>query len=203
MAWRASTMLTAATLMLGVSGPAPAAAPPWPDKAYPYVVVDQDLVAVLTEFGQNMGTPVQVSDTVHGRVIGRIPPMPPRAFLDRLASQYGFNWYYDGSTLAIAANSELVERTLPLGKTSFDALNADLDRLDISDSRYRLRHAEGSDLVMVAGPPRYAQLVEQTLNSLNKEHPSAVKLYLGDVPPQEPPKPAATAPAQGTSAKQN
>ena len=201
MVWRASTMLSAAALCLGL--PAQAAVPPWPDSAYPYVVVDQDLVSVLKEFGQNMGTPVQVSEDVHGRVLGRIPPLPPRAFLDRLASQYGFNWYYDGSTLAIAANSELVQRTIPLGKTSFDTLNADLERLGISDSRYALRHAEGTDLVMVAGPPRYADLVQQTVESLNKEHPPPVKIYLGDVPPQAPPKPAATVPAQGTSGTQN
>ena len=203
MAVRVSTMLSAAALGLSLAGPAPAGIPPWTDQAYPYVVVDQDLVAVLTEFGQHMGTPVQISDDVHGRVIGRIPPLPPRAFLDRLAAQYGFNWYYDGATLAIAANSELVQRTIPLGKASFDALNADLDRLGISDSRYVLRHAEGSDLVMVAGPPRYAELVQQTVDSLNKDHPPSVKLYLGDIPPQAPPKPAATVPAQGTSATQN
>jgi type III secretion protein C len=197
---RASAMLSAAFLL---SLPAEAAVPPWPDQAYPYVVVDQDLVSVLKEFGQHLGTPVQISDDVHGRVIGRIPPLAPRAFLDRLAGQYGFNWYYDGSTLAIAANSELVQRTIPLGKASFEKLNTDLDRLGISDGRYSLRHPDGSDLVMVAGPPRYAELVQQTIESLNKEHAPAVKLYLGDVPPQAPAKPAATVPAQGTSATQN
>jgi len=200
MAFRASVLLSAAAFLFAL--PAQAAVPPWPDGPYPYVVVDQDLVTVLNEFGQHMGTPVQISDDVHGRVLGRIPSMAPRAFLDRLALQYGFNWYYDGSTLAIAANSELVQRTIPLGKAKFDTLNADLDRLGISDSRYVLRHAEGSDLVMVAGPPRYADLVQQTVDSLNKDHPPAVKLYLGDVPPQAPPKPA-TVPVPGTSATQN
>ncbi|MEI9981877.1 MAG: hypothetical protein WDN69_00860 [Aliidongia sp.] len=187
-----------AALLWCLAGPVQAAAPPWPETPYPYVMVDQDLVDVLTEFGQTMKTPVQISDSVRGHVLGRIPPLPPRVFLDRLATQFGFNWYYDGSTLAIAANSELVQRTVPLGKTSFDALNAELDRLGINDSRYKLRHAEGSDLVVVAGPPRYAELVEQTVTALNKEHAPTVKIYLGDEP-QTPAKPS----AEGTSGSQD
>ncbi len=56
---------------------------------------------------------------------------------------------------------------VPLGQVSFETLTADLDRLGISDSRYSLHHAAGADFVMVAVSLRFAELVEQTLATLN------------------------------------
>jgi len=181
---------------------APAAEPPWPDVPYPYVVIDQDLTVLLTEFGRNLGTPVQISDQVHGRVLGKLPPLAPRAFLDRLGTEYGFNWYYDGSTLVIAANSEMVQRMMPLGVTDFDRLNTDLERLGISDSRHQLHRAQGADAVMVSGPPRFAELVEQTIAAGNKEHGAPVKIYLGDTLNVGLSKPAAIVPDPKNSAPQ-
>ena len=186
----------AALALCLVAFPAAAAEPSWPDTPYTYVVIDQDLVQLLTEFGRNMGVPVQVTDQVHGRVLGKLPPLAPRAFLDRLATEYGFNWYYDGTTLAIAGNSEMVQRMVPLGAADFDKLSADLDRLGVTDSRHELHHAQGAEAVLVTGPPRFVELVDQTIAAANKEHtPSQVKLYLGDTVNVGLSKPAAVVPA--------
>ena len=181
-----------------------AAEPPWPDTPYPYVVIDQDLVQLLTEFGRNMGTPVQVSDQVHGRVLGKQPPLAPRAFIDRLATEYSFSWYYDGTNLAISANSEMVQRMVPLGTADFDKLSADLDRLGVTDSRHQLHHVQGAEAVMVTGPPRFVELVDQTISAMNREHtPSTVKLYLGDTVNVGLSKPTVTVPVPKTAESPN
>ena len=51
----------------------------------------------------------------------------------------------------------------------FDRLRYALDALGVSDTRYVIRPAPGSGLALVAGPPRFVTLVEQTLAGLIAE----------------------------------
>lgn len=149
--------------MLGGVPRAGAVEPQWPAEPYEYIVVDQDLSAVLQEFGNHLGMAVQIGDDVRGRVRGRLPPMAPKVFLERLSKTYGLAWYYDGSVLSVVSVKSIQSRLIPLGATSFERLSADLDRLQISDARFPLRHAGDANAVLVSGPPRYVELVEQAI----------------------------------------
>jgi type III secretion protein C len=182
---RKPASVAAAALMLAwflaATPTAPAATPPWPDAPVPAALVDQDVSLFLTDFGQKLGIEVAISAAVQGHVAGRLPALAPGALLDRLGAQYGFNWYYDGHSLVISAESERVRRLMPLGHANFEALTAELDRLGISDPRYAVKHARGTDQVRIDGPPRFAELVEHTLASLDQDHhPKAVRIYQGD-----------------------
>src|SRR5262247_962222 len=46
--------------------------PSWFARPFQYVVINQDVRGVLTEFGRNMGVPVILSDKVGGRVRGEL-----------------------------------------------------------------------------------------------------------------------------------
>ncbi|TIV43839.1 MAG: nodulation protein NolW, partial [Mesorhizobium sp.] len=54
-----------------------------PATPYRYTVLDQELAAALQEFGNNLNIRVNISPAVKGRIRGRMPDLPPRAFLDR------------------------------------------------------------------------------------------------------------------------
>lgn len=179
--------LAAAALFLAPQG-VRAAALSLPDATYTYMVIDQDLVAALQEFGSNLRIKVNVSPEVKGRIQGRIPEGSAMAFLERLAATYNLEWYYDGSVLFVTSARENRTQLLVLSPIGYDTLKRALDALQIGDARFPIRPAPGNGMVMVSGPPRYVALVEQTLAGLVAEE-------------QARPKPVAAAPKAAAPAK--
>lgn len=146
-----------------------------PDTSYNYTVVDQDLPAALQEFGTNLGIKVNISPEVRGRIQGRLPELRPRAFLDRLAAMFNFEWYYDGQVLYISAVKESQSRLLVLAPIGFDQFKTVLDALKVADDRFAVVPAPGNGLVLVSGPPRFIALTEQTLAGLIAEEQAKPK----------------------------
>jgi type III secretion protein C len=135
-----------------------------PDGVYPYSVIDQDVGAVLREFGQNMGLRVKLSTKVNGPVSGKLPRLPALEFLNHVCQMHGLEWYYDGATLHISSVTEENTRFLSLHKAvSLPALIESLKQLSFYDERYPLRASADHASLIITGPPAYAALVEQTL----------------------------------------
>ncbi|MCV3211078.1 type III secretion protein [Mesorhizobium sp. YC-39] len=156
-----------------------------PSTPYRYAVLDQELAAALQEFGNNLKIKISISGEVKGRIRGRMPDLPPRAFLDRLTDLYNLQWYFDGVELYVSSANEAQTRLLVLTPIRFDALKAALDALNISDERYVVRPAPGNALVMVSGPPRFVALVEQTFNGLVAQAQAQPQAAAVEKPPQE------------------
>jgi len=131
------------------------------DTPYAYTVIDQDLRSALREFGANLGLRLTMTDAVQGRIRGRLPPLAPRAFLDRVATLYGLDWYYDGYAIAVSAQSEGLTTVLTTPGVSFPELKSGLEAMGVWDPRYAVRPQPGQDMVVVAGPPHFVQMTEQ------------------------------------------
>lgn len=140
-----------------------------PTALYSYTVLDQDLVAALQEFGNNLNIRVNVSPEVKGRIRGRMPNLAPREFLERLANLYNLQWYFDGLVLYVSDAHEAQSRLFVLNQITFDAFKSALDSLNISDERYVVKATNGDGVVFTSGPPRFIALVEQTLQSMIAE----------------------------------
>ncbi|MFE0756139.1 secretin N-terminal domain-containing protein [Inquilinus sp. NPDC058860] len=143
---------------------------PWPDKPYPYVVLDQDVRDVLAAFGSNLDVPVKVSDKVSGRVRGRLPELTPQKLLDQLAASFGLQWYYDGQVLYVTTVEEAVSEMLPLGAIRFEELQASLASLQLDDPRFPPRPLASANVALVSGPPRYVALVKETMQALQQAY---------------------------------
>lgn len=143
---------------------------PWPDKPYPYVVLDQDVRDVLAAFGSNLDVPVKVSDKVSGRARGRLPELTPQKLLDHLAASFGLQWYYDGQVLYVTTVEEAVSEMLPLGTIRFEELQASLASLKLDDPRFPLRPLASANVALVSGPPRYVALVKETMQALQQAY---------------------------------
>lgn len=143
---------------------------PWPDKPYPYVVLDQDVRDVLAAFGSNLDIPVKVSDKVSGRVRGRLPELTPQKLLDQLAASFGLQWYYDGQVLYVTTVEEAVSEMLPLGAIRFEELQASLASLQLDDPRFPPRPLASANVALVSGPPRYVALVKETMQALQQAY---------------------------------
>jgi type II secretory pathway component GspD/PulD (secretin) len=112
--------------------------------------------------------------------------MSPRKFLDWLAAQGNFEWYFDGRVLHFSAVKEAQTRLLVIPPVTLDQFQAALDALGVSDDRYRVQSAPGDALVKVAGPPRFVALAEQILTGLIAQARARPKLDRPKV--QDPPK---------------
>lgn len=157
-----------------------------PDSTYTYTVINQDLPAALLEFGSNLNIKVNVSQEVRGRIQGRLPDLPPLAFLNRLASLYNLEWYFDGQVLHVTSARESQSRLLVPGPVPFERLASTLAAFDVADERYAVRPAPNTQLVLVTGPPRFVALVEQSLNGLIAEEQARPKSAEARVEPSVP-----------------
>jgi type II secretory pathway component GspD/PulD (secretin) len=146
-----------------------AAEPTWPAAPYEYVVVDQDLRAVLEQFGFNTGLRIVLSDTVQGRVRGRLPSALPRQFFDHLTEMFGLDWYYDGAAIAVSAKSEAQTQLVTLKDTSFSQLQSALEAAGFVDLRYQLRPGPERSVAIASGPPRYLAIVKQVAATLSPD----------------------------------
>jgi type II secretory pathway component GspD/PulD (secretin) len=143
--------------------------PKWSADPYKYIVVDQDLKAVLTEFGRNLDIAVEVSDQVKGRMRGRLPAGTAEQFLSALCESYGLVWYFDGAALHVSAKSESKTELVDVGQlpaADLKALPDKLEKLGIADRRFPLRTTDNVGVISVSGPPTYVSLVRQTLAAM-------------------------------------
>ena len=123
---------------------------------------------------------INLSDAVKGRVRGGVPLTSPQNFLDRVTSDCGLDWYYDGLRLYVTASSEDASKSISVPREQLAAFRTALDTGDISDPRFPLRELAGTDTVIVSGPPRFVELVEQAASALAAGKPPAA------VPPNDP-----------------
>jgi type III secretion protein C len=159
-------MVTVTCLAIASAPSLHAGEPDWPRTPYDYVVIDQDVRVVLEQFGANTGVRVVLSDAVQGKVHGRLPVAEPRAFLDHLTRMFGLDWYYDGAAVAISAVSETQTRMIALQDLDFEALRRSLSASGVLDPRYQLKPGSSPNSALASGPPRYLELLQQTIAAL-------------------------------------
>lgn len=162
--------------------PAPAADIPGADQALTYHVVDQDVGGVIAGIAAQLGVRVDVSNGVQGEVHGRLPDGTVRATLDRLASLYRFDWYFDGQTLFATSMAQAQTKVLPLGAVPADDLLQTLAAFGVSDQRWPVRISRAGDMAYVSGPPRLVGMAENVLSALAQRTAAAtadVRVFRG------------------------
>lgn len=148
--------------------------PPWFERPFQYVVINQDVRGILTEFGRNIGVPVILSDKVGGRVRGEVvgraksPGNRPSAgeFLNQLAEANALTWYFDGSILYLSADQEFSTQLIEVGTLSPEAVVTELKRLSLLDERFSVRSAGNAGLLSVSGPPAFIAIVRQVVDKM-------------------------------------
>jgi type III secretion protein C len=150
------------------------AALPGAGRIVTYAVVDQDLDEVLRGICNEAGVRASVSPDVKGRVHGRLAPAPADALLSDLGRLFGFDWYFDGATVAVTPSKDTVTKLVALGPLDPAVLLQTLDATGIADPRWPIRVVQPaaaesgrSSLIVVSGPPRYLTLVDQATAALS------------------------------------
>jgi type III secretion protein C len=167
---RAPLLAACAMFFMLPIGPAQSLEPKWPSGPYRYLVVDQDLRDILTEFGRNLNMAVQISDQVAGRRIrGRLPITTAKEFLARLCESYGLVWYYDGAKLHVSAENEVRAEMVSLGQVNPAVMKERLQELGIADPRFAIRSTgDNSRVLSVSGPPRYLEHIREAVAAMQQ-----------------------------------
>lgn len=138
------------------------------DDRYKYTILSQDIGDVLVEFGSSFGISMNIDGTISGRVSNFQGVLTGEEFLERLASEYGLSWYYDGVSIYVTPASANRSVVVDFKKVPPDVLEATLQELGVSDDRFKLRTTNKNGIGVLTGPPRYIQLVENAFTLLEK-----------------------------------
>lgn len=170
--------------MLALTGTRTSSAAPLPpsfhaNQPVEYQVIDQDLRQLLIEFGRAHGVVVALTDGVQGRLRGRLPPLPPREFLDIVCRMHGLTWFYDGRHLHISALTETRSALIPLTNVDGTRLVRMMRELGLEDARFPARVVGDGTHVAVSGPPGFVDQVETLVTLLGKEGAAEVRVIRG------------------------
>ncbi|HGJ5907204.1 MAG TPA: type III secretion system outer membrane ring subunit SctC [Arsenophonus nasoniae] len=141
----------------------------WLPIPYSYIAKDESLTDILVNFGANYDSAVIVSHKVNEQVSGHFAQETPKAFLQQLTNLYNLTWYYDGSVLYVFKNSEVQSKLIKLENTTVKTLRKTLIDSGIWDKKFSWKPDPHHQLVYVSGPPRYIELVMQTVSALEQQ----------------------------------
>lgn len=148
------------------AGIATAGEPPWPPSVYSYFADGARLEAVLGEFAAGFNLTLSIQPGVTGVVSGRFTSTTPSEFLTRLGGVYGFVWYTHAGILHVSRSSDVVMRSIAIPPGGITNLRATLTELGVVDPRFGWGELPGYGILMVSGPERYVNLIEETLRQL-------------------------------------
>ena len=160
-----------AVLAIGCGAPGAMAstnAIPWRIPTYTLTARAMPVRQALETFGVAEGVPVLLSEAAQGVVSGEFRDVPAMEFLDRIVTVNNLVWYYDGASIYVNSSSETTSLLLDLKYMKASEVLAMLRELGVEDGRFPIKTAQDGELIMVSGPPRYVQLVAETISRADR-----------------------------------
>ncbi|CAJ0802041.1 MULTISPECIES: type III secretion system outer membrane ring subunit SctC [Ralstonia] len=166
---------------LSLAGSAAAAAIPWQSQRFEYVADRKDVKDVLRDLGASQHVMTWVSPQVEGSVTGNFNEAPQK-FLDRMAATFGFAWYYDGAVLRVTGANEAQSATIALQRASTAQVKRALTRLGVTDPRFPVLYDDETGSVVVSGPPRLVELVQDIARLIDRGREDANRTVVRTFP---------------------
>ena len=141
---------------------------PWRMPTYTLVARDMDLRTAIDTFAVAEGLSVVMSPSVSGVFSGDFKDEPAVGFLDKIATTHNLIWYYDGAALYLYSSGEIATMLIDLQYMKAGEVRAMLAELGVEDARFPLKTTSNDELIMVAGPPRYVELVSEMIAKADK-----------------------------------
>lgn len=151
------------------------AQPQWEYKRVSHVAMGETLPSFFADLGSGADVLVQISADVRQRrdlVTATYTDKKIIDILNDIASAHGLIWYWDGQTIYINDLSELKEKKVELHDNGAQQLTETLKRYDFFDGRYPIKSNARGNVAYFSAPPRYAQLILQIAEEVNREYKS-------------------------------
>ena len=140
------------------------------DDAYAVHSKGESIANILKNFSANYNIQAVISPQLTARVLGAYSGQNGRDFLDKLAKKNAFTWYNDNGAVYFYATSEYQNRVFHLKYITPEYLEDMLRKVGIWDGRFNWQVAATEQLVYISGPPRFINLIEQTIWTLDVDH---------------------------------
>ena len=150
--------------------------PPWREGQYAHYANNEPLSEVLQHFATDQNIPIIVSEKITDKVNANFQNMPPKVFLERLASIYDLVWFYDGRSLYVSHLSESESRIISLKNMDVETAKQQLIELGLWDKKFNWRPAPKSQVVYVSGPPTYVSLIEESIELLSENYDPSLQV---------------------------
>lgn len=138
----------------------------WLRKPFHFSARNDNITLVLENFCASQGVSAIISPRITGQITGDFAFSNPTGFLDVLARNNGFTWYFHGNSAYFYALSEMETALIALKSLSPQRLQATLQSMGIYDARYPLSNASEEQMLYLYGPPRYIELVRDVIGNL-------------------------------------
>ncbi len=136
---------------------------PWRQRTFDFQATNEPLNVFLLRLLTIDGISATMSPTVaSGRVNGRFKGRAETVFKE-LSDTYGLTSYYDGSTLHVYSISEIETRLLQVDPLDVARVDRTLKQMRLFDARFPIRVSGVEGQILVAGPPRYVELVSEVI----------------------------------------
>ncbi|AOJ71197.1 MULTISPECIES: type III secretion system outer membrane ring subunit SctC [Burkholderia] len=139
----------------------------WRSAEIQYAAQGKDVKDVLRDLAASQNVAANVAPGVSGAVSGKMK-MSPQRFLDTLAASFGFVWYYDGTVLYVTPASDMKSTLVKLDHANTGDLRDLLEQMKVADARYPVTYNAQQRTALVAGPPRYVELVTSVAARLDE-----------------------------------
>jgi type III secretion protein C len=165
--------------ILSVVDEVPAADMHWRNAKVDVVHQQKKLTDALREFAGSQGWVAVISPAIDGFISGKFN-MPAAQYLDLLAISHGLIWYFDGQLLYFYASDESRTQLIRLTYASIDEVRRSMANLRVTDARFPLQFDPAQNTLVVSGPLRYVEMVEQVVGLIedsNRGRSVDVRVY--------------------------
>ncbi|PTX99916.1 EscC/YscC/HrcC family type III secretion system outer membrane ring protein [Verrucomicrobia bacterium LW23] len=146
---------------------------PWQRGEFNVLAQDQDLRDLLRQFATAYGVRISVSDKIDVKVSGRFEGLRPEEFLEQMCRAYNLMTFYDGNMLYVYRNDESSSTIIQLRKVPPSRLLNVLRLLGLSHPAYAIRAVEDEGILMVSGPPKFLETVNDLATKMDTTAQSA------------------------------
>jgi len=144
---------------------------PWRDGSIINILADQTpLEDILQEFGNQMNIRVFTTPAVQGKVSGRFVGLTPEKFLDQLSRAYGLDWLYYNQQIYFYSSSESETVVRTLRYLPGDEAVKIVEHMGIVGTGASIRGIPGTPLVMLTGPPKFVEMAQEVLRTLEAQN---------------------------------
>jgi type III secretion protein C len=135
-----------------------------------FIARNEPVEHLFRAIGAEAHRPVQLSAKAKQyRVTGEFNLARPLDVIEKVTTDLGLIWYFDGRAIYVNDNSEIASTVLSMPSTAADQLVTFLRAASLYDKRYPLRYTQGSALIYLSGPPKYVEIVQSSASLLRQQ----------------------------------
>lgn len=142
---------------------------PWTSPEVTIIAQGRPIREVLTDFGEQQGLKIVVDPAVQGVFSGEFRGLSPAYFLDQVSKGYNLTWFFAGGILYVSSADQIELSTTTLRFARPAEALAVVNQAVINSLDGTVRSMSGSNVLLVSGPPKYVELVNNLIATVDQE----------------------------------